>query len=259
VEARKAGSLASKIQFSEIRDEAVIARVLDVAQRKRVPLTLWLKKQSVKFDTHFAYYLQFLRKLAVQLPSTINLEEFSAALSQQGSEEIFGSFQVDTVFYFFKTPCMLRERNAMPIEVPRRLYKLQRRAHMRLPFERQNAPKLRMFDPSRTFPDMRLPLPEESTEYRVLDLSLGGVGIAVKQDEGPFFKPGRVVHDVKVSVKGISINTDCIVQNRIPSANDQGTPILRIGLRFLKLENTTQQLLANYVIDECRRRFTILY
>lgn len=251
--------MKNQVYFTEIKDESVITRLLNLCARHEINATFWLKSQSLKFDAPFSKYLQHMRKLLVAIPDGVTKEQLSNALHEQSSNLMMGSFQADALSFFFKTNFItFVDDTHFQIEIPKSVYKLQRRQSLRIPFSRHDAPKLSVFDPRKDFVSGNAIKEEDLLEFRILDVSTGGLAFASSIENNSFLKRGKRLHHLSFKVRGTEIITDADITHVGHSENDQGKPILKIGVRFFRLPMKYEKVIAQFTLHESRKLFSIL-
>src|SRR4051812_23312561 len=122
---RQTASNSAQPNFFEIKDSAMITKILDVTVRYKVPVTLWLKEQSIRLETKITAYDKAEGTIKFSLGGTLSTEDFEKAIKSQGEGVVFGSFQIDGVNFFVKTPFMcVDDKKLIQIEAPKQIYKL---------------------------------------------------------------------------------------------------------------------------------------
>ncbi|GEM_PF-1557996 len=246
------------VAFTLVKDEALIAKLLEALGRHKVPLTFWFKEQSLRFESDFFQYLQHLKKLLIRLPIEVGEAAFSGAIKAQGTPQIFASFQIDTVNYFFKTDVLeLMAPDAFRIEIPKEIFKLQRRANLRIPFKRHEAPKVSCIHPDAA--NKKAILDSDLMQFRMLDISAGGIALAVPTEQQEHMGLGRIIKDLRFQLKGTELNCTAIVRHHKAAENEQGKTFIRVGLQFTTLRPQNEKAIAQFVLEESRRMFSIMY
>lgn len=244
--------------FTPVSEASAIVKLVETVARHKVPLTIWFKEQALRFETHVSEYLPNLKKLTFALPTSVGAEALSAALKQQGSMEMLVSFQVDTVQYFGKVTVL----NVLPpesirVEVPKEIFKLQRRANLRIPFKRHEAPKVSCTHPEA---EGKAALADSDIlHFRMLDISAGGMSVAAPLALKDILAVGKILKDLRFHLKGTDITCTAVVRHHKDTENDQGQPMVRIGLQFSALRPQFERWIASFVMDESRRMFSIMY
>lgn len=236
----------------------MIVKILDVACRHKILVTLWTKNQSIKFETRIESFMVHLKRLYVQFPVTVSPSQFDEAIAQHGAD-LLGSFQIDTVNFFIKSKLLVKGEKSLQIEVPKEIYKLQRRANLRIPFQRKMAPKLTLYSPAKEF-DPDAPIDEKDIlAFRVIDVSAGGVAIATKVEDKALFTKDKMIHDIRFRIRGIEIVAQGLVKHTAEILNEQGKPILKVGIQFHALKAQYEKHIVQFVLDESRKLFSLLH
>ena len=256
--AKSTGS--KKPDFFEIKDAIMIARIFDVATRHHIKVTLWLKNQSIKFETELSAAFRESKMIAVDFPPEVTDASFKEALKAQGTDEILGSFQIDQTNFFFKTACHSKSHpKLLRLSLPVSVYKLQRRLNLRITFTRQFAPKLTMFDPGKKLDTGKAITDKDILAFRMLDISAGGCAIAAKTEEKPKFALNTPVHDIRFNIRGLDIAAMGTVKHLVEIQSDVGKPILKVGIQFQGLKMQFDKHIVKFVLDESRKLFTLLH
>lgn len=246
-------------KFFEIKDQSVIVKVITVCSEHRVSVTLWLKNQTIKFEAPISHYFQKLRRLSFDFPADMNEEKLRNALAAEGDNTIFGSFQLQTTPFFFKTDFIgATPGGKFELHTPKSVFKMQRRASLRISFPRRTAPKLTVIDPTLALAGLKTIDDSKVFSYRVTDLSAGGVGLSAPVEHEDILKKGIILKDMRFAIKGFEIVATGIVRFVAPATNDQGKPALRIGIQFSGLKPEYDKHIARFVFDESRHLFSLL-
>ncbi|MGE4232481.1 MAG: PilZ domain-containing protein [Bacteriovoracia bacterium] len=252
--------MPQKPQFFEIKDESIVAKVMDLANRHSILLTMWTKDQSVRFETQFVQFFQHLKRMGVQFPVTMNEIQFNDAFSKQGTPDIMGSFQLENVNFFFKTEFMgLATNHVVQLTTPKSIFKMQRRSNLRIPFPRLQAPKLTMFDPRKEMDPKKAIKEEDILAFRIVDLSVGGLGIAAKPTDREFLPKGIELKDLRFKLRGQDVVVSGIVRHFFDTTNDKNEPMIKVGIEFKGLQPKYERIIAQFVLEESRKLFSLFY
>lgn len=257
--------MSSNTEFFKISDTALIIKILTICNKHGISVVIWFKDQSLRFDTKVHHYYQHIQKLAFVLPESVPPAALKEALAAQKSNDIFISFQIDTVNFFIKAQVSgVADEAKVPqlsILIPKEIYKLQRRANLRIPFKRTEAPRLTCYDPSKGSMDPKAKMHNEKDilAFRMLDVSAGGFAISVAADMEERFKIGTIVEDVRFLIKGTEIACKAVVRHIRKSKNDRGQTIVRVGLQYSALKSEFEKSISAFVLDESRKQFSLLH
>jgi hypothetical protein len=246
--------------FFKIKDKSLIRKILDVTHQHEVVYTVWLKNQTVKFETTTFKFDATQAQFILRLPAELSRDRLLSALEKQGSNEILGSFQVDGANFFFRASCDVRNLSSIFLEIPTSVFRLQRRANLRILFDRAAAPAVEMVDPTKSISATRGLLQEDFMACRLLDLSAGGMAIAVPVEFKETFKPGLVLHETRFTIRDTNIEVaTCVVRHVAPSINDKKIPILKVGVQFTSIRPQHEQAIVQFALEESRKLFSLLY
>lgn len=249
--------MSGEPKFFEIKDRALLQKIFDSAQKAQLPVTVWLKTQSLRFESTFAEFTPNTKRISLTRPQEVPVALFLDAIKKQQSDDVLGSFQLQATNFFFKTRYLAMPREDwIQLEAPTMIYKLQRRSTLRIPFRRADAPKMTLFSPDKEFSPNKPIRPEDLLTVRVLDVSAGGVAIAVPIEHKGAFKRGARVVDMRFKVKGLEIATNGKITHVAETTNDQGKPMLKIGIQFAGLKVHHEKHLVKFALEESRRLFT---
>lgn len=246
--------------FFEIKDSILIAKLFDIATRHFIPVTLWLKNQTLKFEAELTVEVREYKTSVAILPESVSPESFNELLAVQQSNEILGSLIIDSTTFFFKTTTkpIGADREYVRFLIPASVFKLQRRTNLRIPFQRNLAPKVTVFDPTRTWDPTKAVSNKELILLRMLDLSAGGCAVAARIEEKDKFAAGTLLHDLRFLLRTMEIVTEAVVRHVVETVNDKGQPMLRVGLQFKDLRIDFAKHISLFVEDESRKIFTLL-
>ncbi len=246
-------------KFVEVKDESRIAKAFKVASVDKVFLTFWFKNQNLKFDSTVIEYLPNTKKIHLQFPVTVNEVELLRNIQTQGTNDIFGSMRIGAENFFFKTQLTDVRTSMLIMNVPDSVYRLQRRMHLRIPFPRKLAPKLFMPDPTKPFQEDIILKEEQMLFFRVLDVSVGGLSIAVALTQRNLFSSNQILKQLLFKIRGREILTNGEVRYIMDTQSDQGKSMAKIGIKFIALKPAYEKVIVQFVLDESRALFSRMY
>ncbi len=234
-----------KSYFVPVTDLDVIRDVFRVAMKERTALHLWLKDRKIDFEGRISY-LQG-RVLFVDLPSRISNEIWDQSFMQgvlEGESTIFANLTVNKFNFFMKLTVQSREDRSLRIQRPDQIYKLQRRTftRMRLSYVRKIYASIKNI---------------QST-FRILDVSGGGLAIAVSPAQMKWFQPNDVISNLSFELGRRKINEEVVVK-RITKAKDEGgIAIMKVGLMFTDGSMETVNAIESFILQESQNIFSTL-
>jgi len=254
------GKKSDKPRFFEIKDEATVSKVLDSAYHSRAPVTIWLKDQSIKFNSRIVQFAHHLKLLSFYFPATVSETKFLETVKAQKRPEVFGTFSIEGVNFFFKVEFYSKtDKNAFQTPLPVPMFKLQRRANLRITLKREQAPRVTFFDPEKYYRVSQPISDKDLLAFRVVDISAGGLSFAIRPEEKSRFHSEQKLKDLRFRLRTTEINVDAVVRHVVDAKNDQGKPIAKVGIKFVGLKATHEKIIVQFVLDESRRVFSMLY
>lgn len=251
--------MSGKPKFFEINDLAVIRKMFDVCVHHTIPFTFWTRNQSFKFETTISEVFPNTGRIFVRQPPELSADDLEKALRDQGANEILGSFQLDSVNFFFRTTYNEKLPNAiLNLQIPNSVFKLQRRANVRIPLPRISAPKLTLLKPGVEFDPSKPIKDSDISAYRMLDVSAGGLSFAAPAAEKQLFAKGTKLFDMRFKLREKTLTLKGKVAYIGDAKNDKGQPILKIGVEFSELRPADEQVLVQFALEESRKLFSLL-
>jgi c-di-GMP-binding flagellar brake protein YcgR len=242
----------SELKFFEIKEKRMVTKILSAAYSHHLPLTVWLKDQSLKYQASVHDFSAENGFLMITPPKAAKDFGVLQDHKERGLIDIFGTLQVDHLMIFLRSQIIgIAEMNLIQLKAPDTLFKLQRRASLRINVPRSYAPRVTF--PMKDFDPKNLPT------FRVLDLSSGGLAMAVIPEHADRFKSGLVIDSLSFKLRGRDIVVSGKVAHMKKTDNDFGKPIYKVGITFLNIKPKFEQMISQFVLDESRRAFSLLY
>ena len=249
-----------EIHFYPIKETVVMSRMLELSVKRKSIVTVWLKKQALKFESSFiGYYPNLQRLFLAPLPNDVSSEQFFKLLDAQPARTIFGSLTIQAVMFFFRmTIEQNRGERGLQISLPIELYKLQRRQYPRIPFERKVAPTISLVKPSK-----RLlkgpPGPGDFLKFRILDVSVGGISFAVAPEHHHLFTLDTFIEEMHFTIKHFDMRSEGRVTYVSKLLNDFEKTFFRIGVEFYDLHVDFEKHIGRFIEEESRNLFSMMF
>lgn len=261
---RKTGGTAEKNpgkpRFFEVRDETTVVKILDAAYDSRAPVVIWLKDQSIKFDSRIVQHARHLKLLSFYFPASVPEPRFLETIHAQKRPEFFATFQVEGINFFLRGDFYSKtDKNAFQAPIPHSIFKLQRRANLRITLKREQAPRVTFFDPQKYFRVSQPISDKDLLAFRILDVSAGGISFAIRPEEKGRFHAEQKLKDLRFRIKGIDISVDAIVRHVVDTVNDQGKHVAKVGVKFSGLKAPQEKAIVQFVLEESRKIFSSLF
>lgn len=139
----------------------------------------------------------------------------------------------------------LLDGNALSVEIPNEIVRLQRRELFRLP-----APMIKPVVCLLSVPNILTPSKNDIIEYELADVSLGGVGLIVKKSLHPGIAVGDTFEKCRINFPGAGETSLTLkVRNIIPIKSKSIKQQYRIGLEFIKPSRGNESIIHKYTFD----------
>lgn len=247
-------------KFFEIKDPSVVRNIFGLVVRRGLVFTLWVKDQASRYKTRVIFVSPDTKRILVQFLAMQSETPFLRDLRARSTEVVLATFQADSIDFFLKTQFINRTSEGhVELHLPDSIFRLQRRASLRIPLTRDAAPKVTLLDPSVENTQYAALTDGSILAYRMLDLSAGGCALAAPVEDAPKFRRGDSVHDLRFSLRGIPIIAEGTIVHVQKIKNDRGKEILKVGLQFVNLQNQYERHIVVFALDESRKLFSLLY
>jgi flagellar brake protein len=165
-----------------------------------------------------------------------------------GSEVIAEAY-LDSIKLQFSVDSMIKVKGAITAinaRYPSEIIRLQRRSYFRVKPLKSAAPVATLHHPA---------IPEMTLNLRILDISLGGVALALAKDV-PTFPAGIRMSGCKLQLDSTSLIQADLVIHHITVLNAE-TEETRLGCEVLGLSSDAEQTLLTYINHTQKRQYAI--
>ena len=236
--------------FEEVTDPSEVSEVFKFALKQQVPITVWLKNKVLQFEIKLAVVNK--ERMFFDLPRDVSNDQWDRYFNSAaagGESYLFGTVQIVKTIFFLKMVVDTREDRTIKLYKPLRIFKLQRRANMRIKLSFVKQHTLNVDDPQS---------PNHVLVYRMLDVSIGGTAVAAKLEEKERFKAGVKLKTIQFMVEGKLVSCDGIVKHAVDAKDESGAAILKVGIEFTNINSTNRSLIHEWVTQETRNIFSAL-
>lgn len=233
---------ANNSPFEEITDSDTVRDVFNVAFKRGLPITFWLKDKLLQFEAKVSSFNK--ERVYIDLPHFIREEEWDTAYKKlAGSEDfrLFGTVSMQKTTFFLKLLVADREARTVKCYYPLSVFKLQRRQNFRA----------RMSYAKPTF------ITVGGKEYRLIDVSVGGLSFAAPVDEAARFPAEAALPGLTFRVLSRELRADGVVKHVMRTQDEAKKDILKVGLQITQPQDH-EQIVAEYVTQETRRLFSTI-
>lgn len=211
---------------------------------------VWTKSQIAGFSTQFLVLNLENQTLQVAPPlSAADLEFFLNGIIASGDRECFINANLAKATVFFKVPFIGAEQGRLTFGIPKQVYKVQRRQYLRLPIPDGFVLKAEFILPL---------LADQKFLKKIIDLSAGGMGIEVTQEESLNFIPELKIPSIRFLLRSKQITAQGIVKHSRPINEGHRFKGIKIGIQLENLAQEDKNHIDQYVQTEARRFFTTL-
>lgn len=139
---------------------------------------------------------------------------------------------------FFEANYHSTEGHSLRFHNPQKFHRVQRRKHLRLSIHEDVRVRFRL--------SPEAPIQEK----QVLDLSAGGMGIAIRASEQNQFSEGGGIYELSFRIRDRDLQLSGKIQHireLPPSLRRTG---LRVGIQFTDISEAEEQVIMSYVVDK---------
>jgi c-di-GMP-binding flagellar brake protein YcgR len=237
--------------FQKIDSEKTILKALHVALTEKKYLLVWAKQQAIKFDSRILKMAPTNSVFHIQFPVTITPGEFDAQFKKLKATELLGNFEIEQNQFFFGAKFISRSKDDLSkeivLEIPKEIYKLQRRAALRVEISPLAASKVTIEFASRNIAEVK---------FKLIDISAGGLAIEVPESKSDLFEKGTGLSKIQLKIKGQEITATGKVTHS--SKISKKTPAtFKVGIQFKTLKSEDEKHLVHLALEESRQRFSV--
>ena len=234
---------AGNSPFEEIKEQDTVKDVFNVAFKRGLPVTFWLRDKLLQFEAKIASFNK--ERVYIELPHFIREEDWDAAYAKAkegDAARLFGTVSMQKTTFFLKLLINERELRTVKCYYPMSVFKLQRRQNFRA----------RMSYAKPTF------ITVTGKEYRLIDISVGGMSFAAPVDEASRFAAETKLADLSFRLLAREVRADATVKHVMRTQDEAKKDILKVGLQVTKMLPEQEKIVADYVAQETRNLFSAI-
>ncbi len=232
--------------FEGITIEEAVS-VLNRCVQSKVSVLCWTKDQAQNlkapietvFETSGIVFFSFFKNTEA--------EAFQRRLGQLAISEIFVSVTLPTDVVFFKAELRRVDDRFIHFRLINPMFKVQRRAGLRLPVPEHNKMQAHFEYPSGSGLKVEAPL---------LDISSGGIALLFTdqpcRDE---FKTGSLLGELNFMIRERKISVICEVRYTREISFSKLKKGIKVGIQFLQISESDRDFIAEYVLEESSKYF----
>jgi hypothetical protein len=236
-------------KFQAIEDKAEADRLFKEALKGTAIATIWTKNNQHVFKSKLNTYTE-VEVFYVKIPKSLDPNALKTDLAKSDSSDCFFNVALTKAHIFFKSAFIGFDSSGLKFKLPDKLFKVQRRNHMRYSFMEHYLPKVQFKDPRE---------PVRFLTKKMLDISGGGLAIQVNSEEATIFLPGLILNNLTFSLRERVISCDAEVRHVTMLPAFSPLRGKKVGLLFQNLKTYDLDHINNYVLEENRKSFTKMF
>ncbi len=213
--------------------------------KKLSEVKIWVKSIEYMIQGRLADFNRVTNLFCIAVSQETDLKKFIEEVAKNVSQEWLISVVLPgdpTSHLFFKTKFLrLREFKRLQFDIPREVFKVQRRQHDRYKIPQGHVMRVEFeadFNPGVV------------QSKKVIDISAGGIAFSTDEKEVNLYSVGQLLKNFQftVQLKKICVPAEVRQVKVIPSDFDK--TILKVGVVLLKMSEAETSLLSSYVFNE---------
>ncbi len=234
--------------FDPIHDSQEINRYFTECIKHFSSANIWEKDQSEVIHTHLTLLSKSEQIFYAWIPKDFNLKQFIIRLQANHHECIF-NVSLPYAQIFFKTSFAGHDSAGLRFHIPQTVYKIQRRKNARFKIPDQYVLKVEFKDPL---------FPEISQKKKVIDISAGGLAFLTAGKDLTVYQPGMLISELTLKIYQKRIISAAEVRHAKFLPNQPDDKNVKVGVLYVGLKSTDENLIASYVMDETSKHFAKL-
>lgn len=236
------GDGLKKKDLEEITDTSIIERYLKIVCDLHERVSCYFKGADSFFETQIMSVERKANRIRLDLrKANMNPEQLRDSLISTLDRTANLSFRAQDTMFFAKCKVASVQPEHLNLELPPSIYKLQRRANLRI----------RIHDAGQAqceFSGLGVLVP--------YDVSAGGFSLLLSTDEAERFPPGMPDLEVKFTFEGVSAKLQLDVKSQAEAPDAKGRPRIKVGFAFRKLPPPLEQQLARAAVVHTQKVFS---
>jgi hypothetical protein len=229
--------MSSKGEFRLVENPKDAEILLREGVKGHCATLIWTPEQDLIFNTRLSGLDLNGRSLTTRIPK-------EGEIHRLRGKDAFFRISLARASVFFKTAFAGVDSRGASFWYPEKIFKVQRRRHLRLPFPEEAGRMVTLLHPGER--GIRV-------ERIMLDVSAGGLSFLVSDNEAPAFASGIVLEKVSFSLKGRSFTTSAEIRHIQAMPGDPPRPGVKIGVQFRDLKAGDSDFIASYVLRRSPR------
>lgn len=231
-------------KFQKFEDPTEIFKFLQEGSKTLSETLIWTKNQEQIIQTYCNGLDGDTKCIHTWCPKTLSGMSLKTQVDQTGQNEFYFNLSLPAANLFFKTNLVSGNDTSLQFLIPNIVYKLQRRSYLRLKITNDKAITLWFKDPIFT---------ESKIHKQILDLSAGGLSFSILEQEESLYFPGMKLQGIEFMLQKKTILCEGEVRYFKPLKTHTELRGIKIGVRFLQLQEKDSQHIARFVFEENRK------
>lgn len=234
------------MDFKPIKNPDEAKAIFREAKTNLSSTLVWTKNRTLEFHGHVFEILEFDGVLTIWHPKEVDPMAFEEALIRSSSREACFSVSLSGAHIFFKAYYLGFDSQGLRFQLPKEIFKIQRRTNFRMPIPDGQTIKVRY----------RYPLdPTKPIERKALNISAGGLAFDIESGDRILYSEGQQLIDFKFRIGHHEIATEAEVRHIRQSKDRTGKGYFVIGVQFKTLPARYSDAIAAYVFEESRKYY----
>jgi hypothetical protein len=243
--------------FSRVESMEKKEALLRSSVHSRHPNVLWTKDRQLLKRFFVRNYSEHLGVLECEFAGRASrvLEEVDQELDRVGKNEVYFNIrcQESTLFFRLYRREISSRSGMLSVKVPKDLFEIQRRSQLRYRVVEGDGFHL-------ATPLLGL----GAEDRRILDISAGGVGVQVRfpslEARSEFKPPFEEKEKLILDLEGLTFQLEAEIRYMKPLDDEwDGSPALRIGLKFIGVRSEVSESLQLFVMDRSYDRLKSVF
>jgi hypothetical protein len=226
-------------------DESEKIKLLSMAASHSATTVIWLKNEKFTGNTRIREFNQIQKRLLLPRFEE-NHEVFQAQIAADPEALCYFCVSDEEFNLFFTSQFRKEESSLLFFDIPKLLYKTQRRSNQRYKIPTGKVLKISFQDP--LFPDVLL-------HRKVLDISVGGLSFLTTEADGAMFAEGIVIENLQFILKTKQFKIRAEVRYFSDTVNGAPRAGTKVGMKFLDLKPTDIETIQKFIDEELKKYY----
>lgn len=230
-------------QFQQVAKPGLVRELFEEAIHSKVHISLFDEKLTVQFQGQVKRYRSEPQSVSLQLVSSHDARDI---VMRAAGQPLLVNMNLNRCRTFFRSASYLVEdANTLQLNLTDPIYEIQRRAHMRLRLAKE---------PEVTF---HLGLPDVAIRGKGLDISAGGMAVALEVDIARHLRAGSKLTQLRLDLGPRDLIVPACHVRHVgqPTTTPDGRSQVRLGLQFAEMKPRDVQFLNMFVYRESLKSF----